>query len=130
MLDGSAAASGGGSNPAGKGTMTFHHVISQESIKLGTLGGWWMHEGCHISLFKHDFSFAYRWAQIQDGNFPTHAARNTDYIPGTYETWFLVRHRKGVIKPEMVERAEAMIPHTLAFMDSIGLDISPNFSIN
>lgn len=42
----------------------------------------------------------------------------------------MARHRKAVIKKEMVERAEAMIPHTLNFMDSIGLDISPNFSIN
>lgn len=129
MLDGNAAASGGGSNPGGKGTLTFHHTISQASIKIGTLGAWWMHEGCHISMFKHDFSFGYRWAQIQDGNFPSHASHQTDYIPGTYYYWFVARHRKAVIKPEMVARAERMIPHTLKFMDSIA-DISPNFSIN
>ena len=118
---------GGGNN-----NILIHTGMGQIYVKNGELDAALMHEGVHTSLDNpHLLSSSYKAAQAADSNnFVSPYAQQhpeREDLAETFEPWFLTRYRKDSMPTEMYDRITSLIPNRLSFLDSLNLDISPNY---
>ena len=72
----------------------------------------------------------YKAAQAADNCFVSPYAKanpQREDLAETMPVWFMTRYRKEQLEPGMYDKIVNSIPNRLAFIDSLNLDVSPNY---
>jgi hypothetical protein len=107
--------------------------IATDAIAAGFIEEMLLHEAVHTSLdAEHASAPGWLAAQSADGAAissyaAAHPARED--LAETFGPWFALRHRAGRIGEEMASTIAATIPHRLAYLDSLDIDLAPTAEI-
>ena len=120
-----------GDQPFGGGNraLTVHTDRGEKYRQRGILTEIFVHEGVHASLDSaHADAPGWLAAQAADPTFiSTYAQDHPDRedLAESFSAWLAVRHRRDRITEGMADTITSVIPHRLAYFDSLDLNLCP-----
>ena len=120
-----------GDEPFGGGNraLTVHTDRGEQYRQRGILPEIFVHEGVHMSLDSaHADAPGWLAAQAADPTFISTYARDhpdREDLAESFNAWLAVRHRRDRITQGMADTITSVIPHRLAYFDSLHLDLCP-----